>query len=134
MTIRQLNLPMEAVEQQFRRMTFNLIARTQDDHVKNVARLMDKAGRGSLAPVFDVAYSYYPTDGRTATHQMTLNGKRDAFTLADFRTCGKSALMKRGRAEVIVEEVLAAVAKWPEYAERRRWLMSGASKSSETTV
>jgi len=49
---------------------------------------------------------------------MTLNGKRDGFTLADFRACAKSALMKRGRAEAIVEEVRAAVAKWPEYAGR----------------
>jgi serine/threonine-protein kinase HipA len=40
------------------------------------------------------------------------------MTLADFRACAKSALMKRGWAEVIVEEVRAAVAKWPEYAER----------------
>src|SRR4051812_30527703 len=37
MTIRALGLTMEAVEQQFRRMVFNLIARNQDDHVKNIA-------------------------------------------------------------------------------------------------
>jgi serine/threonine-protein kinase HipA len=49
---------------------------------------------------------------------MTLNGKRDGFTLADFRTSAKSALMKRGRAEAIVEEVRAAVARWPDYAEQ----------------
>ena len=46
LTIRQLNLPMAALEEQFRRMTFNIIARNQDDHVKNIAFLMDKAGRG----------------------------------------------------------------------------------------
>ena len=49
---------------------------------------------------------------------MTMNGQRDGFTLADFRACAKSALMKRGRAEAIVEEVRAAVAKWPDYAEQ----------------
>lgn len=47
---------------------------------------------------------------------MTLNGKRDGFTLADFRSCARSASMKRGRAEAIVEEVRAAVASWPDYA------------------
>ena len=56
---------------------------------------------------------------------MTMHGKRDGFTLADFRACAKAVLMKRGRAEAIVEEVRAAVAKWPEYAERaqvmREW-------------
>ena len=79
---------------------------------------MDKAGRWSLAPAFDVTYSYNPTGTWTATHQMTMNGKRDGFILADFRTCAKSALMKRGRAEAIVEEVRAAVAGWPNYAQQ----------------
>ena len=118
LVIRQLNLPMAAVEEQFRRMVFNLIARNQDDHVKNIAFLMDKGGHWSLAPAFDVTYSYNPAGDWTARHQMTMNGKRDGFTLADFRTCAQSALMKRGRAEAIVEQVRAAVMKWPEYAEQ----------------
>jgi len=118
LTIRQLNLPMEAVEEQFRRMTFNLVARNQDDHVKNIAFLMDKAGRWSLAPAFDLTYSYNPAGHWTATHQMTMNGKRDDFTLADFRACAKSALMKRGRAESILEEVRTAVAHWPAFADQ----------------
>jgi len=117
-TIRQLNLPMEAVEEQFRRMAFNIIARNQDDHVKNIAFLMDKTGSWSLAPAFDVTYSYNPAGNWTATHQMTMNGKRDGFAPADFRMCAKSALMKRGRAEAIVQEVCAAVKKWPEFAEQ----------------
>jgi serine/threonine-protein kinase HipA len=116
--IRQLNLPMETVEEQFRRMAFNIIARNQDDHVKNIAFLMTKAGRWSLAPAFDVTYSYNPDGDWTARHQMTMNAKRDGFTLADFRACAQSALMKRGRAEAIIEEVRAAVVKWPEYAEQ----------------
>ena len=95
-----------------------VIARNQDDHVKNIAFLMDKAGRWSLAPAFDMTHSYNPTGSWTAAHQMTMNGKRDGFTLADFRACAKSALMKRGRAEAIIEEVRAAVARWPDYAEQ----------------
>ena len=42
--IRRLGLPREAVEQQFRRMVFNVVARNQDDHVKNIAFLMDRGG------------------------------------------------------------------------------------------
>jgi serine/threonine-protein kinase HipA len=122
LAIRQLNLPMAAVEEQFRRMTFNIIARNQDDHVKNIAFLMDKGGQWSLAPAFDVTYSFNPKGDWTATHQMTLNGKRDGFTLADFRDCAKNAMMKRGRAEIIIEEVRAAVSKWPDYAEQARVL------------
>jgi serine/threonine-protein kinase HipA len=120
MTIRQLNLPMAAVEEQFRRMVFNIVARNQDDHVKNIAFLMNKEGEWSLAPAFDVTYSYNPSGSWTATHQMTLNGKRDGFTLEDFEACAKAALMKRGRAGTIIKEVQAAVKRWPEFAADAR--------------
>ena len=116
LTIRRLGLPMAAVEEQFRRMVFNLVARNQDDHVKNIAFLMDQSGRWTLAPAFDVTYSYNPSGAWTAPHQMTLNGKRDGFTLEDFEVCAQAAMMKRGRAATILAEVQAAVARWPEFA------------------
>ncbi|MCF7763200.1 MAG: HipA domain-containing protein [Verrucomicrobia bacterium] len=79
--------------------------RNQDDHVKNIAFLMNKQGDWSLAPAFDVTYSYNPTGSWTAPHQMSVNGKQDGFSLEDFERCAKSALMKRGRATTIIEEV-----------------------------
>lgn len=114
--MRRLRLPVSAVEEQFRRMAFNIVARNQDDHVKNIAFLMNKAGQWSLSPAFDVIYSYNPAGDWTARHQMTMNGKRDDFTPADFRECAKAAFMKRGRADTIVDEVRAAVEKWPDFA------------------
>lgn len=115
--IRQLGLPMQAIEQQFRRMVFNVVARNQDDHTKNIAFLMNKAGEWSLAPAFDMTYSYNPSGTWTASHQMTLNGKRDDFSLEDFKACARAASMKRGRAETILKEVQATVSRWPAYAE-----------------
>jgi len=120
LTIRQLKLPMAAVEEQFRRMVFNIVARNQDDHVKNIAFLMNQQGEWSLAPAFDLTYSYNPSGLWTATHQMTLNGKRDGFALDDFEACAKAALMKRGRAASIVDEVRAAVMRWPEFADQAK--------------
>ena len=117
LVIRQLGLPMNTIEEQFRRMAFNIVARNQDDHVKNIAFLMDKAGRWSLAPAFDVTYSFQPTGRWTSRHQMTLNGKRDGFTREDFRLCAESVSMKRGRAEAILEEVCRVVSRWSDYAE-----------------
>ena len=116
--LRRLGLSMDAIEEQFRRMTFNIVARNQDDHVKNIAFLMNKKGVWSLAPAFDVTHSYNPSGDWTATHQMTMNGKRDAFTLADFRACARTASMKRGRADTILDEVRAAVTRWPEFAKQ----------------
>jgi len=116
LAIRRLGLPAAAVEEQFRRLAFNIVARNQDDHVKNIAFLMDRQGQWSLAPAFDMTYSYNPAGAWTATHQMTLNGKRDGFTLDDFNACAKVALMKRGRAAAILAEVQEAVRRWPAFA------------------
>lgn len=118
LVIRQLGLPMQALEQQFRRMAFNIVARNHDDHVKNIAFLMDKSGQWSLSPAFDMTYSFNPAGAWTATHQMTMNGRREHFTLEDFKACARSASMKRGRAQAILEEVQGTVANWRSYAER----------------
>lgn len=118
LVMRQLQLPMQAIEQLFRRMAFNIVARNQDDHVKNIAFLMDKSGTWSLSPAFDMTYSFNPAGAWTASHQMTMNGKRDHFTMEDFNACAKVAAMKRGRAATIVAEVQATVAKWRSFAEQ----------------
>ncbi len=117
LTIRQLGLPMEAIEEQFRRMVFNVVARNQDDHVKNIAFLMNKAGDWSLSPAFDLSYSYNPEGAWTSRHQMTMNAKRGGFTMDDFRQCGRSVTIAKGVVEKIVNQVSEAVKEWREIAE-----------------
>ena len=117
-TIRKLGMPMVAIEEQFRRMAFNIIGRNQDDHVKNIAFLMDKSGNWSLSPAFDMTYSHNPQGDWTSRHQMSLNGKRDDFTIEDFKACAKNASLKRGRAEEIVWQVREAVLQWKNFADK----------------
>ncbi|MGY8814999.1 MAG: type II toxin-antitoxin system HipA family toxin [Gammaproteobacteria bacterium] len=117
MLIRQLELPINNVEQLFKRMVFNVIARNQDDHVKNIAFLMNKLGEWSLSPAFDITYSFNPSGDWTRNHQMSINEKRDNFTLEDFKACAKTVSMKRGRAEKIIDEVKQVVSRWKEYAD-----------------
>ena len=117
LVIRRLGLPMNAVEEQYRRMAFNICARNQDDHVKNIAFLMDRAGDWSLAPAFDLTYAWQPAGRWTSVHQMTLNGKRDGFTLADFDACARQAAMQRNRAQAICQEVQRILSRWPDYAD-----------------
>ena len=116
LVMRQLGLPMAATKQLFRRMTFNIIGRNQDDHVKNIAFLMDKGGNWSLAPAFDLTYAFNPLGSWTARQQMSMNGKQDDFTREDFRACAATALMQRGAADTILDEVLAAFADWSHHA------------------
>ncbi len=115
--MRQLDLPMSQIEELYRRMAFNIIARNQDDHVKNIAFLMNKSGNWLLSPAFDMTYSYNPAGNWTSSHQMSLNGKRDNFLLDDFAACEKYASMKRGRGIDILNQVQSAVLKWMEFSK-----------------
>ena len=64
-----------------------------------------------------MTYSFSSSGKWTASHQMTMNGKRDNFTLEDFKSCARFASMKRGRAVTIVNEVLKTVSRWRDYAD-----------------
>ncbi len=114
--IKRLRLPMHAREQQFRRMIFNVVARNQDDHMKNIAFLMDKTGAWSLSPAFDVTYAYNPAGLWTSRHQMSINGKTDEFTREDFEAVAQVAGLKRGRSASILAEVMDTVGQWPRFA------------------
>lgn len=130
--IKRLGLSMRAREQQFRRMIFNVVARNQDDHVKNIAFLMDQAGAWSLSPAFDVTYAYNPTGQWTNRHQMTINGKTDDFTREDFKAVAQVAGLKRGSPEAILIEVMDKVKEWPRYAKMAGVLGSQGDKITRT--
>lgn len=119
-TMRRLGLPLPQVEEQFRRMTFNIVARNQDDHVKNIAFLMDRRGAWTLAPAFDITWSFNPQGAWTSRHQMSMNAKREGFTLDDFLACGKSVSLSTARVKSILREVTEAVSHWPKAAEDAR--------------
>jgi serine/threonine-protein kinase HipA len=112
----RLGLPRRDVEQQFRRAVFNVVARNHDDHVKNIAYLMDRRGGWRLSPAFDVAYSYNPAGAWTSRHQMSVNGKRDGFVLEDVVALARAGGIKRAQALATAAQVDAAVGEWPSFA------------------
>ena len=115
-TIAGLGLGLPATEQQFRRTAFNIVARNQDDHVKNISFLMDRSGAWRLSPAYDVAYAYSPAGRWTARHQMSVAGKRRGFERADLLRFGETSGLKRSVAGRLIDEVVAAVRRWPEFA------------------
>jgi serine/threonine-protein kinase HipA len=110
----KLRLPHPAVEELYRRMVFNVVARNQDDHTKNISFLMNPAGEWSLSPAYDVTYSYNPTGEWSSQHQMSLAGKVDDFTEDDFLQQAKKVQVKKPRE--IIQQVVDAVANWPRFA------------------
>ncbi len=112
----KLGLGMAAIEQLYRRALFNVMARNQDDHVKNIAFLMDGSGEWRLAPAFDLTFAYNPQGAFTSQHQMSLNGKRTNFELADFQALAKRFNIPRTRAALMLKEVAEGVSCWAAYA------------------
>jgi serine/threonine-protein kinase HipA len=112
----KLNNERQALEQQFRRMVFNVMIRNQDDHTKNIGFLMNRRGEWSLSPAYDVTYAYNPEGAWTANHQMTINGKRDAFTFDDLLACGEAADLRPRSVRALVAEVRGVVLRWNEFA------------------
>lgn len=115
--VRRLGLPLATAEQLYRRMVFNLIARNQDDHVKNFAFVMARDGQWALSPAYDLTWAYKPGNRWLESHQMTVNGKRDDFTRDDLLATARAAGLKRGRAEAILREVGMVVRDWRDLAD-----------------
>ena len=113
--MRELKLPHSDAEQQFRRMVFNVVARNQDDHTKNITFLMDKSGQWHLSPAYDVIYSYNPGGDYTSKHQMSINGKRDDFFKDDLILLGKEINIKS--IDRIIDDIVEVVSNWPKFAK-----------------
>ena len=94
--IQRLNLGHDALREMYRRMVFNVLARNQDDHTRNI-------------------WSFNPAGNWTDRHQMSINGKRDGFTRADLLAVAAPYGL-RDAAELI-EQVATAVADWPRFAK-----------------
>jgi serine/threonine-protein kinase HipA len=62
MVMRQMQLPYSAMEELYRRMLFNVMARNQDDHTKNISFLMNSDGKWSLSPDYDVTFAFNPSN------------------------------------------------------------------------
>ena len=115
-TIHRLRLPRSDMEQQIRRAYLNILARNQDDHVKNIAFLMNRKGEWRLSPAFDVAYSYNPAGDWTSQHQMSLAGKHDRFSVDDLIEHAGAGGVKKAKAKSMLSEVSRAVADWKTFA------------------
>ncbi|HBB91276.1 MAG TPA: type II toxin-antitoxin system HipA family toxin [Bacteroidales bacterium] len=112
--MRRLHLPDGDMDQFYRRMVFNVVARNHDDHTKNHAFLMNDSGEWELGPAYDLCYSYSPTGKWTSEHQMSVNNKRSGFEYADLIAVSKNMGIRS--AKEIIDQVNEVVSRWSDYA------------------
>lgn len=112
--MRRLRLPYNQAEEMYRRMVFNVVARNQDDHTKNISFLMNRTGKWSLSPAYDVSWAYNPQGDWTSKHQMSINNKWDDITREDLVTVAQNMNIKHHNE--IIEQVTDAVSHWRKLA------------------
>lgn len=108
--MRKLRLPHNQAVQMYRRMVFNVMARNQDDHTKNTSFIMDRLGKWSLSPAYDITWAYKPNDSWTSKHQMSINNKWDDITKDDLTEFATKISIKN--AKEIIEQTQYALSKW----------------------
>lgn len=114
MTMKLLSIPKSMIEEQVRRIIFNLVGCNQDDHVKNFSFLMDKSGRWNIAPAYDLCHAQ--GSDFTMNHQLTLNGKSNNFTLTDLKHLEDYAGLARGSVKRMLERSCDHFSQWGKRA------------------
>lgn len=114
--MKKLGLTYKEIEQFYRRMVFNCLAVNQDDHVKNISFLMDRNGTWSLAPAYDLTFSYDLSNKWLSAHQMTVNGKTTKIGAADLLAAGSRMGIKDKRCKDILYEIGGQVCNFAHFA------------------
>ncbi len=97
----------------FRRMTFNVLTHNRDDHVKNVAFLLDDStGDWTLSPAYDLLFS----TGPGGEHTMTIAGEGRHPDRSHMAMLARQAGISAAESEAILEQARYAVGRWPEHA------------------
>ena len=113
-TMRELKLSYQDMEQMFRRMVFNVIARNCDDHTKNFSFRLKQGANWELSPAYDVCHAYRPGSEWVSQHALSMNGKRNNITKEDLLLIGASIKCKKSRE--IINQINKEVNNWKQYA------------------
>jgi serine/threonine-protein kinase HipA len=113
----QLTKSLKAAEDAFRRMVFNVAVGNRDDHEKNFAFLMTADGNWRLSPAYDLTWS---SPKVKPEHTMLVGSKGRGITGNHCREVAQSAGIPRSRADDIINEVVSAVAMFPDHAVRAK--------------
>lgn len=115
-TMRLLRLTYPEAEEMFRRMVFNVLATNYDDHTKNFSFLLKQNESWSLAPAYDLCFSFDETNHWVSKQTLSVNGKRLDINKEDLMTIAKDNNIKKGKQ--IIEEVNSVVSNWKSFAKK----------------
>nr|PIE46447.1 MAG: hypothetical protein CSA42_08515 [Gammaproteobacteria bacterium] len=95
------------VEQAYRQALFNVIFNNKDDHSKNFSFIMDKSGKWSLSPAYDITFN----TGTNGYHQMAVCGEARQPTKADLLQLAQTTDIKTKVANEIIDNTVTLAKK-----------------------
>ncbi len=128
---KRLGIGKTGIEQIFRRMVFSVLGGNCDDHVKNFSFLMNRKGKWSLSPAYDLTFAYNPDNRWISRHQMSINNKTCNITESDLTTCGKSIGLTLDFCQKTIADTKSVVSNWLNYAEKCEIIEERAIKIQE---
>ena len=114
---RGLGIGKSGIEEIFRRLVFNVIGANCDDHVKNFAFIMDRNGKWSLSPAYDLTFAYNPNNRWLCEHQMSVNGRSKWITDDDMLAAGKKMKLSSDFCGRTIRDIGRIFSNWQNYAE-----------------
>jgi serine/threonine-protein kinase HipA len=116
MTANVLGLDDVAMDQIFRRMAFNVMARNCDDHTKNFGFILRQGRSWNLTPAYDVTHAYNPKGDWTYQHLMSINQKFTDISRPDLLAVADRFSVRKP--EKTLSDVRAAIDSWSQFAKR----------------
>ncbi len=114
MLTRRVCKSQEAIEELFRRMILNILIFNFDDHAKNFAYLMDRNGKWTLSPAYDITYS----KGLAKQHLTAITGKGLNITREDVLKIAKTQTIKPAVAAKIIDNCIEIVRSFEKKAKK----------------
>jgi serine/threonine-protein kinase HipA len=99
-------------EIQFRNAVFNVLSHNRDDHSKNFSFLMDQKGNWIVSPAYDLTFS----SGPAGEHSTMIMGEGKNPTKKHLLKLAGTVGIKQDKALEIIDQVLAALKKWDDFA------------------
>lgn len=103
----------EDIEELFKRMILNILSFNFDDHAKNFAYLMDRAGKWRLSPAYDITYS----KGAMKSHTTTVGGKDLNITRTDVLKIAKAQAINSVIASKIIDDCIKVARTFEQKAK-----------------
>ena len=107
----RLERHLEAYKKVLRLAAFNVYAHNRDDHSKNFSFLMNAKGEWSLAPAYDLTFSFstHGFHSTTVAGEGKSPGRKQLLELAE--------IFNLTNPQTIIDQVQDVVVNWPKYAK-----------------